>query len=333
MKKILITGGAGYIGSHVLKQLLQQTEYEIMVLDNFVTGFKRTLETLQEIRAFRYVNQDLSSWEEVDKLIEKEKFHVIMHFAASLVVPESIENPIKYYLNNSANTTHLVHCAVKHKVQSFIFSSTAAVYGEVNLEDAREGITEAFIKHPMNPYGESKLFSERVIEDVANVSELKYIIFRYFNVVGVDKENMIGQYTKNATHLFKVIAETALGKRDKVEIFGNDYETRDGTCIRDYIDIDDLVNAHIQAILYLEENDSDIFNIGYGKGYSVQEVIDMMKKVSGVDFKVITSKRREGDPPFVIANNQKILTKMRWKPQYDSLELICQKIIEWEKKL
>ena len=332
MAKILITGGAGYIASHLIKQLLQTTNEEIVVLDNLSTGFNTTIQTLQKIRKFKFIYEDLSNWNNIENIF-KEKFDVVIHFAASLVVPESMKNPAKYYLNNTANTTNLVNCASKNGVKKFIFSSTAAVYGEPNINEAQKGIDENFPTNPINPYGQSKLFSEKIIKDISKTTKMKYIIFRYFNVAGADKEGLIGQSTLNATHLIKVAAETALGKREKMYIFGDDYNTPDGTCIRDYIDVDDLAKAHIEAIDYLDNNESDTFNVGYSQGYSVKEVIETMKKVSNNNFKVEIAPRREGDPAFLISNNTKILSKMKWKPKYNNLELICKKAYEWEKKL
>ena len=330
--KILVTGGAGYIGSHLVKQLLQ-TNNEIVVLDNLVTGFKDTIKTLQKIKDFKFIEENLSNWQKIEEILNQERFDVIIHFAASLIVPESVENPAKYYLNNTANTTNLVNLAAKNGVKKFIFSSTAAVYGEPDLNDSINGISEDFDTNPINPYGQSKLCNEKIIKDISKIFNMKYIIFRYFNVAGAQKDVIIGQSTKNATHLIKVAAQTALGKRDKMYIFGDDYNTPDGTCIRDYIDVDDLAKAHIDAISYLDRNESDTFNVGYSKGYSVKEVIDTMKKVSGVDFKVEIAPRRAGDPAILISNNTKIKEKMKWQPKYDNLELICQKALEWEKKL
>lgn len=335
---ILITGGAGYIGSHVLKQLLETTKHNITVLDNLSTGSYQTLVTLKSIRDFLFIDLDLKEFDEVAKVLTTNKYDVIMHFAASIVVPESVKNPIKYYMNNTVNTTNLIKYAIESKVKKFIFSSTAAVYGEPK-EIPQNGIDENLSTNPINPYGMSKLMSERVIQDTAEANkEFKFVIFRYFNVAGADmhyvKEKLsprIGQNFPNATHLIKIAAECATCKREKMAIFGDDFNTPDGTCVRDYLHVDDLASVHIDAIGYLDKNNSDIFNVGYSKGYSVKEVIDTMKKVTGVDFQVNTEQRRDGDPSSLIADNTKIKTKMNWVPKYDNLQLICQSAYEWEK--
>lgn len=331
---ILITGGAGYIGSHVVKELLEDSNYNITVIDNLVTGFESTINTLKKIRDFKFIKADLSSFSEIEGIFKTKDFDVIIHFAASLIVPESVKNPLKYYLNNSVNTINLVKLATKYKVKKFIFSSTAAVYGEPSIDDVKDGIKESFSTNPINPYGQSKLFSEKIIIDSAKANkEFKYVIFRYFNVAGASLDLTIGQKTKNATHLIKVASECATYKRDKIYIFGTNYPTKDGTCIRDYIHVVDLANAHIKAIDYLDDNESDIFNVGYKKGASVKEVIDMVKQVSKVDFKVLNAPRREGDPAILIANCDKIKKKMKWIPKYDNLEIICKSAYEWEKRL
>ncbi|GAX86866.1 UDP-glucose 4-epimerase [Lebetimonas natsushimae] len=337
---ILVTGGAGYIGSHVVKLLLENSDYDVTVIDNLVTGFKDTVDTLRQIREFQFIKADLSNWNEIKGIFKTKKFDAIIHFAASLIVPESVEKPLKYYLNNTANTANLVNLAVEYGVEKFIFSSTAAVYGETdiqlkmeNVKCKMEGIRGEFPTNPINPYGQSKLFSEKIIQDAAKAYGLKYVIFRYFNVAGASPDLMIGQKTKNATHLIKVASECAVGKRDKMYIFGTDYPTPDGTCIRDYIHVMDLADAHIKALDYLDNNKSDIFNVGYGRGASVKEVIDTVKKVSGVDFKVENAPRRVADPAVLISDNSKIQQKMGWIPKYDDLEFICKTAYEWEKKL
>ena len=340
MNNILITGGAGYIGSHVAKQLLQNSNHKVTILDNLSTGNTKTLDTLRSIREFTLVELDLKEFSKVDKLLEVNNFDTIIHFAASIVVPESVSNPLKYYMNNTVNTTNLLKCAVSHGVKKFIFSSTAAVYGEV-AQMPTSGVSEDFATNPISPYGMSKLMSESIIKDTANAhSDIKYVIFRYFNVAGADinyegeeLNPRIGQRFPNATHLIKIASETALAKRPQMAIFGNNFNTHDGTGIRDYIHVDDLASAHILAVDYLEDNSSDTFNVGYGRGSSVKEVIDTMKKVSSVDFKVITQDMREGDLAALIADNKKIKSKMNWVPKYESLELICKSAYAFEKKL
>jgi UDP-glucose 4-epimerase len=331
--KILVTGGAGYIGSHVVKLLLENTNNNVVVLDNLITGFQSTIDTLQTIRNFKFIKADLSNWDMIEGIFKSERFDAIIHFAASLIVPESMQNPLKYYLNNTANTTNLVNLAIKYDIKKLIFSSTAAVYGEPSMDEVADGIKEDFLTNPINPYGQSKLFSEKIIQDSAKVSKFKYVIFRYFNVAGASPDLKIGQKTLNATHLIKVASECATNKRKKIDIFGDNYPTQDGTCIRDYIHVVDLAEAHIKALKYLDINESDIFNIGYSKGFSVKDVIDTMKKVSDIDFEVDIADKREGDPAMLISNNNKIKTKMDWKPKYDNLEIICKNAFEWEKKL
>ena len=340
MKKlnILITGGAGYIGSHVAKQLLETTQHSIIILDNLSTGSFQTLNTLKTIRDYSFEKLDLKEFTKVKQILEKYEIDTIMHFAASIVVPESVENPLKYYMNNTVNTTHLISKAVESDVKRFIFSSTAAVYGEPDFIP-ENGVDELYPTNPINPYGMSKLMSEKVLQDTSKINpSFKYVIFRYFNVAGADinyENNIlkprIGQSFPNATHLIKIASECATLKRKEMSIFGDDFDTLDGTGVRDYIHIDDLASAHIKAIDYLEKNDSNIFNAGYGKGYSVKEVIDTIKKTSDIDFRVNIVNRRRGDPAALVSNNLKIKTKMKWIPKYDELGLICQSALEWEK--
>ena len=324
---ILVTGGAGYIGSHVVKQLGERTDHKITVLDNLVTGFK------ESILYGDFINADLSDFEQIEKIFKENELDAVIHFAASLVVPESVENPLKYYLNNTANTAHLIKQCVLNGVNKFIFSSTAAVYGEPPIEMIP--VTEESMTSPINPYGSSKLMSETVLRDTANAYEdFNYVALRYFNVAGASVDGKIGQSTKDATLLIKVAAETALGKRKKMYIFGDNYPTQDGTCIRDYIHVEDLASAHIKALEYLEDSqESGVFNCGYGHGFSVKEVLETMKKVSGIDFPVELKERRAGDPAILISDNSKIRDVMKWTPEYDDLELICKTGLEWEKKI
>ena len=333
---ILITGGAGYIGSHVVKQIIENTDHSVVIIDNLSTGSLKTIKTLNEIRQqtgknteLTFIEADLKDFQMIEGMFKAKKFDVVIHFAASIVVPESVKNPIKYYMNNTVNTANLINLCLKYGVNRFIFSSTAAVYGQPDEIPVKETTPT----QPINPYGRSKLMSETVLNDVGAHTEFKYIILRYFNVAGADLKIRIGQRFPNATHLIKVAAETAVGKRDKMYVFGTDYPTPDGTCIRDYIHVDDLADAHIKSLEYLNDNNSDVFNCGYGRGYSVLEVINTMKEVSGVDFKVEYTGRREGDPAILIADNTKILNNLNWRPQYDDLKLICKTALEWEKKL
>lgn len=332
---ILITGGAGYIGSHVVKVLLETTDYKITILDNLSTGNYSTINILEQIaqelnHTFYFHQADLSNFSAIEKIFLSNHFDTIIHFAASIVVQESVENPLKYYLNNTVNTTHLIQCAIKYGIKQFIFSSTAAVYGEPDTCSVNETTSTRSI----NPYGMSKLMSETVLRDTAAAhSDLKFVILRYFNVAGASIDNKIGQSFPNATHLIKIAAECATKKREKMYIFGKDYPTPDGTCIRDYIHIEDLASAHLASLEYLKnEGKSDIFNCGYGRGYSVTEVINTMKKVSNVDFSVEEGLPREGDPAQLIANNSKILSKLSWKPKNNDLSLICRTALAWEQK-
>jgi len=330
---ILITGAAGYIGSHVVKQLLSNSKYNLTVIDNFKTGFEKTILKLKNIGEINFINQDLSDWNSVDTIFKKNKFNVVIHFAASLLVGESVTNPIKYYINNTCNTANIINMCNKYGVNKFIFSSTAAVYGEPNNGDVP--LLESLQTSPINPYGSSKLFSEQIIKDMAKSNkDFKYIILRYFNVAGAEESLTFGECHDPETHLIPLVAKTALGKRDKIMIFGNDYDTKDGTCVRDYIHVDDLASAHISALDYLEENNiSNIFNCGYGHGFSVKEVIDTIREVSGVNFNVEITERREGDSAILISDNKKILKLTNWNPKYDDLSFICKTALEWEKKI
>jgi UDP-glucose 4-epimerase len=336
---ILITGGAGYIGSHVAKQLLEMTSYKITVVDNLSTGSKESIKTLQNIRAFDFIKLDLKEFKEVDTLLKNGNFDTVMHFAASIVVPESISDPLKYYMNNTVNTTNLIKYSVKNRIKRFIFSSTAAVYGQPE-DIPTDGIGEDYPTNPINPYGMSKLMSERVLQDTADAyEEFKYVIFRYFNVAGADisydRDRLsprIGQSFPDATHLIKIASECAVEKRDRMAIFGEDYDTHDGTGVRDYIHVDDLAYAHVKAVEYLKDNKSDIFNVGYSKGYSVKEIISHMKEVTQKEFIVDIEPRRAGDPAMLVANSSKIKQKMQWTPKYEDISLICQSAYMWESR-
>ena len=339
--KILITGGAGYIGSHITKQLLEQTQHNIYVLDNLTTGFNSTINTLQNIRSFSFLQIDLANFEQVADVFKTTKIEAIFHFAAYSQVAESMREPLQYYKNNSANTINLIECAEKFQVQKFIFSSTAAVYGIPPLAHSAATITEDSATNPINPYGYSKLISETVLIDTANNSKhLQYCILRYFNVAGADmfyQNNKllprIGECHQPETHLIPLVIKTALNKRDFITVYGSDYATADGTCVRDYIHIEDLADAHIKALTYLENNQSDIFNCGYGIGYSVAQIIDSVKSITKQTFTVKQGDRRPGDPPTLIADNKKILAKMNWQPKYNALSDIINSAYNWEQSL
>lgn len=335
---ILILGGAGYIGSHVAKQLLENKE-KIIILDNLSTGNLQTINTLKDIYDFEFINEDLKNFDKIEEVFKTKNINTVMHFAASIVVSESVENPMKYYMNNTVNTANLISLVSKYEVKKVIFSSTAAVYGEPEVV-SESGIDESYETKPINPYGMSKLMSENIIKDASKTSSFKYVIFRYFNVAGADMnyeegnlKPRIGQCFPNATHLVHISAQCASLKRDKMYIYGNTYETRDGTCIRDYIHVEDLASSHILALTYLEDNESDVFNIGYTSGFSVKEVIRTMQDVTKIDFKVEEGDKRKGDPAILIANSNKIKEKMKWQSKYEKVELICESAYKWEIEL
>ncbi len=280
---------------------------------------------------FSFYKEDLSNFTAIENIFKNSSFNAVIHFAASIVVSESVINPMKYYMNNTVNTTHLVNLCDKYNVNNFVFSSTAAVYGEPK----ELPITEETLQEPINPYGMSKLMSEYVIKDLSRAKkDFNYVIFRYFNVAGADLQTRIGECHEPETHLVPLIIHAAIGKREKIYMYGDDYNTPDGSCIRDYVHVDDLADAHIKALGYLKEHKkSNIFNCGYGEGFSVKEVIDTVKKVSGVDFTVEIAKRREGDPAELVADNSKIVEEMKWKPKYQDLEFICASALRWEQKI
>jgi len=333
MRSVLITGGAGYIGSHVVLALLDQTNDHITIIDNLSTGFASTIEALKSIAPERVVFKelDLKDHSGLENFLKANSFDAVMHFAASLIVSESVQNPLKYYLNNTTNTIHFIALCQRYGISHFIFSSTAAVYGEPTGSGI---VDETTSLAPINPYGESKRMSEQVLADTAARStDFRYVALRYFNVAGADVAGRLGQNTENATLLIKVAAETAIGKRSAMSIFGDDYPTRDGTCIRDYIHVSDLANAHLAALEYLQDHEGGVFNCGYGEGYSVKEVIETMQKVHGEAFTVQNAPRREGDPSMLVANSQKITHEMGWVPCYNDLEMICKTTLDWEKQV
>jgi len=323
--QILVTGGAGYIGSHTVRQLIN-AGYEVVVYDNLSTGSAASIASTSAT----LIVGDLADGDRLNAVFSQHQFIAVVHFAASISVPESVENPLRYYANNTQNTLNLLRCCEAFGVKRLIFSSTAAVYGEPK----ENPVTEASPTAPINPYGWSKLFSEQMIQDYGKASELEYVILRYFNVAGADVQGEIGQSGKKAEHLIKVACDAALGKRPCVRVFGSDFQTFDGTGIRDFIHVEDLAAAHIDALRYLESGGySQIFNCGYGQGYSVRQVVDRMKSISGVDFPVVEIDRREGDPACVIASSDRIRQFLGWKPQYDQLDVMLTTALDWEKKM
>jgi UDP-glucose 4-epimerase len=323
-RRILVTGGAGYIGSHVVK-VLGEEGYEVLTYDNLSTG------NSWAVLHGDLVVADLSDRESLTRVLQEFRPDAVMHFAASVVVPESVREPLKYYRNNTVNTLSLCEALHGEGVGRLIFSSTAAVYGIPETIPVREDAPMI----PINPYGSSKMMTEHILRDLDFASaDFRYVSLRYFNVAGADGGGGIGQAYKEATHIITRALKAALGEFEKLQIFGTDYPTPDGTCIRDYIHVDDLAKAHILALRYLlDGGGSDVMNCGYGHGYSVRDVVDMAKKVTGVDFRVEETGRREGDPPALVADSSKIKAVLRWKPDYDDLEYIIKTAWEWEKAL
>ncbi len=323
--KILVTGGAGYIGSHVAHELLD-AGFEVVILDNLVTGVRENAP-----KRATFIEGDIADSALLDKVFADHSINAVMHFAGSIVVPESVENPLKYYLNNTAKTRTLLESCIKNKIHKFIFSSTAAVYG---MPD-ESPVTEHTPTSPINPYGRSKLMTEWMLEDLAAATPLKYVALRYFNVAGADTQGRTGQSTPAATHLLKIATQTALGARECMDIYGTDYPTPDGTCVRDYIHVSDLARAHVLALQYLNEPDatSQILNCGYGRGFSVQEVIKTVQTVSETNFATRLSGRRAGDPPALIADSSRLRQLLNWTPRFDDLTLIVKTALDWEKKL
>lgn len=321
---ILVTGGAGYIGSHMVVELIDQGR-DVVVLDDLSTGFREAVPAPAKLVVGNIGDQDL-----VGAVIKKYNIDAIVHFAGSIVVPDSVADPLGYYQNNTVNSRALMEVAVASGVKTFIFSSTAAVYGNPEQVPVPETAPLA----PMSPYGTSKLMTELMLNDVAHAHDLNYVALRYFNVAGADPLGRAGQSTPRATHLIKVGCEAATGKRGHIEIFGTDYPTPDGTCVRDYIHVSDLVRAHTAALAYLNNGGkSDVFNCGYSKGYSVGEVIDAVKRISGVDFDVRPAARRAGDPAAIVAGSEKIRATLGWQPQHDNLDEIVSHALAWEQEL
>jgi UDP-glucose 4-epimerase len=320
---VLVAGGAGYIGSHLVLQLQERGE-RVVVLDNLVTGFR------QAVQQVPLVVGDVGDMELVDRVLAEHDIDTVMHFAASTIVPESVREPLRYYRNNTAMTRNLLECCMRSKVRQFVFSSTAAVYGIPEGGIARVEMPLA----PINPYGTSKLMSEWILRDLAAVSDFRYVALRYFNVAGSDVSGRIGQATAKATLLIKVACEHVVGKRPYVSMYGTDYPTPDGTGVRDYIHVEDLARAHVDALDYLRrDGQSNVYNCGYGHGYSVREVLDCVQRVSGKQLDVRVESRREGDPPTLVSRAIGVREQLGWVPKLDDLEAIVRSSLRWEEKL
>lgn len=323
--RILITGGAGYIGSHVVKALYEAKAEAIIVIDNLSSGFA------QNIIGAKFIQGDVQDISLVSQILKTEKIDTVMHFAAATRIPESIENPLAYYQNNTVGTLHLLQACTQNAVKNFIFSSTAAVYAA----DPRHAVDEKSPTIPTNPYGYSKLMSEQIIQDTAAAHpNMHYVILRYFNVAGADPSGVIGQRTPLATHLIKAATQTACGLQPALPIYGDDYPTPDGTCIRDFIHVSDLAKAHLCALDYLQQGGNSVtLNCGYGRGYSVKEVVKAVEHIQQAPLPTFVAPRRPGDIPKVIADNKRILELFDWHPEYNDLDFIVKTALDFEKKL
>jgi UDP-glucose 4-epimerase len=321
---VLVTGGAGYIGSHMVQKLRDSGE-PVVVIDNLSTGYREAVP-----QAVPFYRGDIADQRLVGQIIADHDVTAIIHFAGSIVVPDSVADPLGYYNNNTVKSRALIEVAIETGLRHFIFSSTAAVYGAPNNNPVSEN--EPLV--PMSPYGASKMMTEMMLADAAAAYDFNYVALRYFNVAGADPLGRCGQSTPRATHLIKVACETALGKRSQMAVFGRDYETRDGTCIRDYIHVSDLARAHWDALGYLRDGgSSDVFNCGYSRGYSVLEVINSVKAVSGVDFSVMDDERRAGDPPSLVADSAKLRDTLGWRPELEDLDTIVTHALARESKI
>jgi UDP-glucose 4-epimerase len=321
---VLVTGGAGYIGSHMVLELLDAGE-SVVVLDDLSTGIQGIVP-----REAILVVGDTGDETLVARVIQEHRIEAIAHFAAKIVVPHSVADPLGYYLNNTVKSRALLATTVAKGVKQVIFSSTAAVYGEPSVNPVPEDTPLA----PINPYGRSKLMTEWMLQDAARAHDLRYVALRYFNVAGADPQGRSGQSTPNATHLIKVAAQAALGQRPHLEVFGTDYPTPDGSCIRDYIQVTDLAKAHVAALEHLRRGGQSLtLNCGYGRGYSVLEVIEVVKRVSGVDFEVRLSPRRPGDPAALVAGADRIRKELGWQPRHDDLRGIVEQALRWERSM
>ncbi len=321
---VLVTGGAGYIGSHMVHALVEAGE-SVVVIDNLSTGFSAFLPEGVALFIGDAGDENL-----VEGVIEQHDIESIIHFAGSVVVPESMRDPLGYYRNNTFTTRNLLNAAVKRGIGRFVFSSTAAVYGNPD----QVPVTEIGPTRPLSPYGFSKLMSEIMLHDVAAAHGMKYVVLRYFNVAGADPQGRVGLATAGATHLLKIAVEAATGQRAKIDVFGTDYPTPDGSCIRDFIHVSDLAQAHRSALTYLRGGgDSVTLNCGYGRGYSVIETIEAVRRISGRNFAIQHAPRRAGDIMTMVADTSRMRAVLDWSPQYDNLDTIATHALAWEEKL
>lgn len=319
---ILIVGGAGYIGSHLNKEITKKG-YKTIIFDNLSCGHK------ESVKWGTFEKGDLGNIDDIKNVFKKYDIKGVIHFAAFTYVGESVENPQKYYINNVTNTINLLQVMLEYNIKYFIFSSSCATYGN----PIQIPISEDHPQNPINPYGRSKLMIEQILKDYSDAYEFKYISLRYFNAAGCDPEKELGEMHSPETHLIPIILETALGKREHIKIFGDDYNTPDGTCIRDYVHVSDLANVHILALEYLyKTNKSDIFNIGNGNGFSVKQIIDAAQKITCKEIKYCIIERRIGDPPILVGSSEKAKEILGWKPKYQDIYQIIETAWNWIKK-
>jgi UDP-glucose 4-epimerase len=321
---VLVTGGAGYIGGHMVLTLRDRGE-QVVVLDDLSTGFRHALPPDVPL-----VVGDVGEIDLVRQTIHAHGVDAVAHFAAKIVVPESMTDPLSYYLNNTVKSRDLLEAVIAGGVRAFLFSSTAAVYGNAS----QHPISEDDEPRPLSPYGASKLMTERMVQDVSRAGPLRHVILRYFNVAGADPAGRLGQSTPEATHLIKAAMQAALGRRPRLEVFGDDYPTPDGTCVRDYIHVTDLVDAHVAALEHLRGGGGSLLlNCGYGRGYSVSEVVEAVRRVTGLPFEAKIAPRRPGDPAAIVAASDRIRTTLGWMPRLDDLHLIVEHAFAWERRL
>lgn len=320
MKRVLVTGGAGYIGSHAVRALLRRGIEPIIVDD--LSGGRREAAQGQPLQVC-----DVGETQQIARLLRDGRIEAILHFAGLIVAPESVRDPYRYYLANVSKTLELLHAATQAGVRYIVYSSSAAVYGSAQERPIREDHP----KSPLSPYGWSKAMAEQVLADFAAAHGLRYVAFRYFNVAGADPAGGIGEHHEPETHLIPLALQAALGQRERLTIYGADFPTHDGTCVRDYIHVNDLVDAHLLALDYLQAGgQSDVFNCGYGRGYTVREVVETIKRISGVNFPTTIAPRRPGDPAELVACNDKIRTVLGWRYEHDDLDQIVRTALAWE---